>query len=52
MSTMELPELAEYTDSGKLGVIAGSLGGRPPATDLIRHSALLKDRVDYREGKR
>ena len=51
VSTMEIPELVEYPDSGKLGVMAGSLGGRAPAADLIRHFAKLKDGVDYWEGE-
>ncbi len=51
VSTMELPELVEYPDSGKLGITAGSFGGRPPATDSIRHFAKLKDGVDYWEGE-
>jgi uncharacterized cupin superfamily protein len=51
VSTMEIPEVIEYPDSGKLGVMAGSLRGRPPAPDLIRHFAMLKDGVDYWKGE-
>ena len=51
VSTMEIPELVEYPESGKIGVMAGSLGGRTPAADSIRHFALLKDGVDYWEGE-
>jgi uncharacterized cupin superfamily protein len=51
VSTMETPEVVEYPDSGKLGVMAGSPGGRIPAPDAIRHFAILKDGVDYWEGE-
>lgn len=52
VSTMEVPEVVEYPDSGKLGVIAGSPGGRPPAADSIRHFTHLKDAVDYWDGEK
>ncbi|HEY3174923.1 MAG TPA: cupin domain-containing protein [Candidatus Polarisedimenticolia bacterium] len=52
VSTMELPEVVEYPDSGKLGVIAGAHGGRPPSADSVRHFTHLKDGVDYWEGER
>jgi len=52
VSTMELPEVVEYPDSGKLGVIAGSPGGRPASEDSIRHFTRLKDGVDYWEGEK
>ena len=51
VSTMLLPELVEYPDSGKLGVIAGTSGARPPAPDSVRHFTRLKDGVDYWEGE-
>jgi uncharacterized cupin superfamily protein len=51
VSTMMIPELVEYPDSGKLGVTAGSLVGRTPAADFVRHFARLKDGVDYWEGE-
>ena len=52
VSTMDVPEVVEYPDSGKLGVMAGTLGGRAPMSDTIRHFANLKDGVDYWEGER
>jgi uncharacterized cupin superfamily protein len=51
VSTMELPEVVEYPDSGKLGVSAGSQGGRTPAPGAIRHFTRLADGVDYWEGE-
>jgi len=51
VSTMVLPELVEYPDSGKLGVMAGTSGGRAPAPDSVRHITRLKDGVDYWEGE-
>ena len=52
VSTMELPEVVEYPDSGKLGVTAGTHGGRPPSEGSIRHFTRLKDGVDYWEGEK
>jgi len=51
VSTMELPEVVEYPDSGKLGVIAGTHGGRPASDASIRHFTKVKDGVDYWEGE-
>jgi len=51
VSTMEIPELVEYPDSGKLGVMAGSLGGRPASEETIRHFTRLRDGVDYWDGE-
>jgi len=51
VSTMEIPEVVEYPDSGKLGVIAGSPGGRPALSDSIRHFTRVSDGVDYWEGE-
>ena len=51
VSTMELPEVVEYPDSGKLGVTSGSHGGRTPSPESIRHFTRLKDGVDYWEGE-
>lgn len=51
VSTMEQPEVVEYPDSGKLGVIAGAHGGRPASADSIRHFTLVKDGVDYWKGE-
>jgi uncharacterized cupin superfamily protein len=51
VSTMKLPEVVEYPDAGKLGVTAGTMGGRPPRPDSIRHFTFAKDGVDYFAGE-
>ena len=51
VSTMMVPEVVEYPDAGKIGVIAGTSGGRPPGPDSIRHFTYRKDGVDYWEGE-
>jgi hypothetical protein len=50
-STMELPDVSEYPDSGKLGVIADTQGGHPSSEESIRHFAFRKDGVNYWEGE-
>jgi uncharacterized cupin superfamily protein len=52
VSTMETPEVVEYPDSGKLGVMTGSPPGRPPSEGSIRHFARVKDGVDYWDGEK
>lgn len=51
LSTVEDPEVVEYPDSGKYGVIAGRpVGGRP--LDAKFHAfAFKKDAVDYWDGE-
>jgi len=51
VSTMDLPEVVEYPDSGKLGVMAGSQEGPQASSDSIRHFTRVKDGVDYWEGE-
>ena len=51
VSTMQEPEVVEYPDSGKIGVVAGTPGGRPPGEGSIRHFAHTKDGVDYWDGE-
>jgi uncharacterized cupin superfamily protein len=51
VSTMIVPELVEYPDAGKLGMIAGAPGGRPAGPDSIRHFTRVTDGVDYWEGE-
>ena len=52
VSTMELPEVVEYPDSGKIAVTAGTHGARPSTPDSIRHITRVKDAVDYWDGER
>jgi uncharacterized cupin superfamily protein len=52
VSTMETPEVAEYPDSGKLGVFTGAPPGRRPTKSSIRHFSRARDRVDYWEGEK
>ena len=52
VSTMELPEVIEYPDTGKLGVAAGTHGGRPPSPETIRHFTRVQDGVDYWDGEK
>ena len=47
VSTMEVPEVAEYPESGKLGVFAGAAPGRSTSKNSIRHYARLEDGVGY-----
>jgi uncharacterized cupin superfamily protein len=50
VSTMEMPELVEYPDSGKIGTY-DSPGGRPQPQDAIRIYVRASDAVDYWEGE-
>lgn len=49
VSTMEVPEVAEYPDAGKLGVFDGTPPGRRPTKGSLRFFARLADCVDGRE---
>ena len=51
VSTMELPEVVEYPDSGKISVTAGTQPGRPGSPDSLRHILRVKDAVDYWDGE-
>jgi uncharacterized cupin superfamily protein len=51
VSTMLVPEVVEYPDSHKVGVIAGGAGARPPEPDSLRHFTRLRDAVDYWDGE-
>ena len=52
VSTMRMPEVVEYPDSGKYGLMAGTPGGgRQPGPDTIRHIVRVKDGVDYWDGE-
>jgi uncharacterized cupin superfamily protein len=51
VSTMVLPEVVEYPDSGKLGITAGTQPRRPVGPDTLRHFTRVRDGVDYWEGE-
>ena len=51
VSTMSLPEIVEYPDSGKVGAIAGSHRSRQVTPDSVHHFTRLKDAVDYWDGE-
>ena len=51
VSTMILPEVVEYPDSGKIVASAGTMGNRPSTPETIRHITRAKDAVDYWEGE-
>ena len=51
VSTMEAPEVAEYPDSGKFGVICGSAPGSDPGQQTFRIFASKSSGVDYWEGE-
>ena len=52
VSTMELPEVVEYPDSGKISISAGTHGGRPATAETIRHFTRVSDGVDYWDGEK
>lgn len=52
VSTMELPEVVEYPDSEKIGIIAGTLGRRPTTEETLRHFTRVADGVDYWDGEK
>ena len=52
VSTMILPEVVEYPDSGKIVASAGTMGNRPSTPETIRHITRAKDAVDYWDGER
>ena len=51
VSTMEAPDVAEYPDSGKLGIFAGTPPGRRPTKGALRHWTRVGDGVDFWEGE-
>ena len=51
VSTMESPEVVEYPDSRKLGVLAGAPPGRATTKGSIRHFTKIDDAVEYWEGE-
>ena len=51
VSTMEVPEVVEYPDSRKFGMLTGAPGGRPAPDGAIRHFTRVEDGVDYWKGE-
>jgi uncharacterized cupin superfamily protein len=51
LSTMEEPEIAEYPDSGKLGVMVGSSPGGDSQARSVAAVFRMADNVDYLEGE-
>jgi len=51
LSTVQDPEVVEYPDSGKYGVIAGRTPGRSIQEAGFHAFAFKKDRVDYWAGE-
>ncbi len=52
VSTMELPEVGEYPESGKIGVFTGTPPGRRPLRGDIRRFFRLREHVGYWEGEK
>ncbi|OGA09365.1 MAG: hypothetical protein A3D95_02030 [Betaproteobacteria bacterium RIFCSPHIGHO2_12_FULL_69_13] len=52
VSTMELPEVGEYPESGKIGVFTGTPPGRRASRGDIRRWFRLRDDVGYWEGEK
>lgn len=51
ISTMIIPEVTEYPDSGKYGVFAGMPTGKPPTEDTVRKIFRMDGDVNYWEGE-
>jgi uncharacterized cupin superfamily protein len=51
LSTVQDPEVVEYPDAGKYGVMAGRKAGRPISEAAFHAFAFVKDRVDYWDGE-
>jgi uncharacterized cupin superfamily protein len=52
VSTMQLPEVVDYPDSGKVVCTAGSYPGEPPNEDSIRFVGRLSETLDYWDGEK
>jgi len=48
---MELPEVVEYPDSGKIVVTAGAFPWAGPHPEALRYAVKVEDAVDYWEGE-
>ena len=51
LSTMIDPDVVEYPEIGKFGVVAGKAPGGPDSEDQFIHVAWTKDGIDYWEGE-
>jgi uncharacterized cupin superfamily protein len=51
VSTMEVPEVAEYPDIGKIGVFTGTPPGKAPAEGSMRHFTYLDRGASYWDGE-
>lgn len=51
LSSTQDPEVVEYPDAGKYGVMAGRKAGRPISEAAFHAFAFVKDRVDYWDGE-
>lgn len=51
VSTMEIPEVVEYPDSGKIIATAGTFPGSPATAESLRVVMRVKDGVDYWDGE-
>ncbi|HET6340890.1 MAG TPA: cupin domain-containing protein [Gemmatimonadota bacterium] len=51
LSTMEVPEISEYPDSGKVYVMAGAAPGGDPAARTLDMVFRRADAVDYLDGE-
>ena len=51
LSSIQDPEVVEYPDAGKYGVVVGRVPGRPIAESQFFAYAFTKNRVDYWEGE-
>lgn len=51
ISTMEIPEITQYPDSGKYGVFAGMPTARPMTEDTIRKFYRINNDVNYWDGE-
>jgi uncharacterized cupin superfamily protein len=52
VSTMEVPEVVEYPDSGKIGVFTGAHAGHPAPRGALREFLRRGDAMDYWDGEK
>lgn len=51
VSTMVAPEIAEYPESGKLGIFTRTAPGQSPGKRGYRYYVRIRDRVSYWDGE-